>query len=272
MALGKKVVLTLFCFLFLFSFVSAVSPFQQTSEGIGIAIEVPVIETHKYNEDFKFHIHAFNSSDGISLTNESIDCIIHLYSPLDGSHLIEDTMSFDSNGIDFEYEVLGSNFSEVGEYAVLFNCVDTTLGGFFEYSFEVTRTGYILTEPQASIYLAMIFVLFCLFLLLVFGYYKMPSDVRDDDGYVLDVSKLAYLKPVLLGLAWILLTSIMFIVSNISLAYMSTQLIGEFLFGIYVLMLSFNLLIIPLCIIKMIQRITLSKDMLGLIERGVEFK
>ncbi len=63
----------------------------------------------------------------------------------------------------------------------------------------------------------------------------------------------------------------MFIISNIAIAHLSTGLVGSFLFGIFTLMMLSNLVIIPLMIIRMIQRIVLSKDMLGLIERGVKF-
>ena len=139
--IGAAFLLSL-CLLFtFFTLVSAVPPFQQTASGVGVRVEAPVLVTHSQNGDFKFHIHTYNTTDGTRLDNSSISCMIHLYSPLDGSHLIEDTMSFDSNGIDFEYEVLGGNFTEIGQYAVLIDCENTKVGGFIEYGFDVTPAG-----------------------------------------------------------------------------------------------------------------------------------
>ena len=75
-----------------------------------------------------------------------------------------------------------------------------------------------------------------------------------------------------MGGCWILLTSIMFIASNVAVAYLDTGLLGEFLFWIFRFMMLSNLVILPVCIIYMIQRIALSKEMMGLIERGVPFQ
>ena len=56
------------------------------------------------------------------LTNATVDCFLHLYSPNGGGHLVEEMMGFSSNGVDFDLEVLGGNFTELGQYAILFYC------------------------------------------------------------------------------------------------------------------------------------------------------
>lgn len=147
----------------MFSFVSAVSPFiQQTEKGVGILVEVPIKSAIKQGEDWMFHIHIYNATDGTRMTNESANCMFHLYDPLDGGHLIEANMSFDSNGIDFEYTVLGGNFTTVGQYAVLIDCQDTTIGGFFEYPFYVTLSGEESQIVQSIPYSAFLLFLFIL--------------------------------------------------------------------------------------------------------------
>ncbi len=78
----------------------------------GILIETPIIEFHKINNSFKFHIHAHNSTDGLLLDNTTTNCIIHIYTPEGGGHIMEDDMGFDSNSIEFEYELGGGNLTE----------------------------------------------------------------------------------------------------------------------------------------------------------------
>ena len=100
---------------------------------------------------------------------------------------------------------------------------------------------------------------------------SLPDDTRDDSGIVLDVSKLAYLKFVFQGFIWITLTSIVFIASNIAIAYLDTGMLGSFLFAIYQIMFISNFVILPLLVIRTIQRLIMSKEMIKLIERGVAF-
>lgn len=147
----------------MFNLVSAAPPFIQESDTTtGVIIEAPIKSAIKQGEDWMFHIHAYNATSGVRLTNESVDCMIHLYDPLNGGHLIEDNMSFDANGIDFEYTVLGGNFTTIGQYAVLFDCEDTTIGGFIEYPFYVTLSGEDSQIVQSIPYSAFLLFLFVL--------------------------------------------------------------------------------------------------------------
>jgi len=139
-------------------------------------------------------------------------------------------------------------------------------------TFEVTITGRKVTSGQATLYLIMTMFLLFIFGLVMWGWLSIHENTKDDEGYILEISKLAYFKPILLGFAWILLCAITFIAANISIAYLDTGLMGAFLFVIWQIMMLSNLVILPLCIIRMIQKAVLGKEMLGLIERGVEFK
>lgn len=135
-------------FLLMISFSVAQPQFQTSaSSSKSIIIEMPVVENQKLNTNFTYHLHAHNSSDGKLLPYSVIDyCTIHMYNPSDGRHLIQDNMSQNGNGFDWEYLVLGGNFSEANKhYAVYTYCeVNSSiesLGGFFEFSFEVTNEG-----------------------------------------------------------------------------------------------------------------------------------
>jgi len=241
----------------------------------GIIVNTLVYDVVKLNKDMVVYMTPYEIS-GKTLDNESVVCRLGIVSP-DGARLYLIT---DADG-DFDYisdgdiwvaTIPGTFLNETGTYLLNWDCQQTLRGGYFNSYVEVTTSGESLTEGEAIVYSTMVVFLISFFIFMLFIYYKIPDHSRDDDGFVLNVSKLAYLKPVMLGLCWILLTSVMFIIANISIGYLDSIMVGTFLFTIFQLMAWSNLIIIPLAIIFMIQRIVMSKEMLGLIERGVEFK
>lgn len=279
--MGKKIILALM-FLFLFSFVAGqeLEVLKHESQGtayfIGDGFTVNVLHPEMLQIGENFYIYmSFYDKNGKLQDKDDAECLIGILSPkLDRVVLYEEqNMTFIYNNSIFIVEVDGSFINESGYYSYNFNCDDGTgtVGGYSKGILRATHSGLSLDTSGAIIYLLMTFFLMFIMGLLLWGYFLIPNDTRDDDGFVLEVSKLKYIKPVLLGLAWIMFCSITFIVANISIAYLDAELIGSFLFGIWQIMMLSNLVILPLCIIRMIQRIVLGKEMLGLIERGVKF-
>ncbi len=113
----------------------------------GIQLEVPIISEHQFNKNFGFKVHAHNATDGTLLAdNTTMFCILHLYRHSDGKQIIELNMTLaPTNRIDFELEILAGNFTELGQYSVLFYCEDSgggnPIGGFLEHPFDVTADG-----------------------------------------------------------------------------------------------------------------------------------
>ena len=267
--MGKKVILGLLCMMFLFSFVSAVPPVTTEFVGNeGLNIQANIYNSYKINTEAEVHIHVFNITNGAILENDTVTCDVELTNSM-GVVLLESVPTV--HGDHFLMTRNDSIITEPGIYSVTIVCTTDGIAGIKTHFFEATITGAILTTSQAIIYLISFSFLIFIFGLLMFAFFQIPIDTKDDEGFVINVSKLEYLRPIIKGLAWITLTSIVFIISNITIAYLSTGLMGSFLFLIFQLMMWSNLVIIPLMIIRMIQRITLSKDMLGLIERGVQF-
>ena len=95
---------TIFLFLFLLSsfFISLVSaqpPFQEASGAIGLDIRFPQVDVVKQNNDVNYHIHVYNKSNGLLVTNTTISCLVHLYDST-GDHVLISDMGFDENGVD----------------------------------------------------------------------------------------------------------------------------------------------------------------------------
>ena len=127
------------------------------------------------------------------------------------------------------------------------------------------------TTADAILYSTLLMFLIFMLGLLMLGYYKIPGDARGDDGDIIALSKTAFLKPVLLGGSWIMLTSIVFIAANIAISELTTGIFGSFLFLVYQIMFYSNFILLPLSIIIMIRKLVLSKEMTSMIERGVRF-
>lgn len=171
-----KKLIFFFVVLLSLTFVLAQPAFQQTiALDKGIQIESPITEVHKINTDFLFHIHAHNLTDGSLLTNATTTCNIHIFRPSDGDHIVEVDMIFSINGLDFDKEVGGGNFTEIGQYSVLFNCeIPNQIGGFFGYNFDVTATGVTLSLWDSLV--RMFLIIF--FVILLVGTYHIVATIN----------------------------------------------------------------------------------------------
>lgn len=163
-----SLILGIFIILSVFPLVNAQPPFESIDPPSGLAIEVPVIEPHELNTDFDFHVHVHNASTGYPLysSNGDEECFIHLYNTTGGSHIVEAEMEVcPDNGIDYEYEVTGGNFSIPGQYAVVIWCNNSFQGDFLEFPFyvqteeEIQANNSGLTTPHSILYLIFFLIL-----------------------------------------------------------------------------------------------------------------
>ncbi len=135
----------LFIFLFLLvlaPFISAVPPTQtNVNINVGYTLEVTHVDFQENGEDHEYNVHLFNISDGLPLTNATIQCDFHLFDH-DGFHILDEVpMDFDEVNGHWDYLVLGNNFTRNGVFSTLISCNSTVLGGFIFSEFEVTQDG-----------------------------------------------------------------------------------------------------------------------------------
>lgn len=189
--------------LFLINIISAAQPTVVIPAAKdGIFIEHPFIETIKSNTDYKFHFHIFNSTTGLPYLNSSlITCIFHLYNP-HGSHVLKVNKVSSDDIYDWEQLAAGGNFTELGQYAFVFQCNSSYVGGIYENSFFVTPTG--LSQTPAQGLGSMSFIMIMLGLTVLIGYL----------GFRLSESKMLWV----LGTFFIFL-SLLFVVYDVFLGY-----------------------------------------------------
>lgn len=161
--------------------------------------------------------------------------------------------------------------NETGKY--IFYYCDENLKNCEEDYFKVTYFGREITTPQAIIQGLLFFVLMFLFVVNVYGIGILPSkNEKDEDGKIISINQLKYLKLVFIGTAWILLMALMFISSNIGFAFLQNKIIGNFFFVVWQIMMRVTLPAIAIISVYFIAFVIQDKRSRKLIERGVGFK
>ena len=147
----KKKIFFFFLFLLvLLPIISAVKPEPQIISN-GCEIRLPQATTLKQNQDIKFHTHVINTTIGASnfLTNDTTNCFVHLYNH--SGHTFQGNMSWDSNGLEWELNISGANFSQIGEFAFYIQCQAPDVICADSGSFIVTESGFDINEGHATL-------------------------------------------------------------------------------------------------------------------------
>ena len=160
---------TIICFLFMIILstgVFAASPFvQESPSGSSWTIVNPKIEQYKLGTGAAhYHFHVYNSTGFIvtNATDGGTGCFIHVYDST-GSHIVEEDLIFDSNGIDFFYNATGTAVTKEGKYSYIVQCNSSAHSGFLSTSIEVVRDNTI--DPEKAKALIFAIALFALILL-----------------------------------------------------------------------------------------------------------
>jgi len=171
------------------------------------------------------------------------------------------------DGVSFEYEFTGT--SELGVYLVEGICGTDV----WTCDFEVTGIGDELTTARSILFLGLIFILLVLFVMILVFVPMLPSqDFKTDEKNIIDINWLKYLRPVLWGIAYNLLVAIVFLTSNVALAYLPNDMFGNFLFMLFKIMFILNLPIIVIWFLYTFKKIFDDREVKRMLERGVELE
>lgn len=268
----KKIILFITLSIILFNLVSAVPPFQFGSEVItkGLVIESPVYSTLKNSEDFHYNFHVFNATSGKLMDNTTTTCYFHLYDSTGDVIFSIYNVGMNGNEHTFSVTILGTNFTENTKGGFLTHCNTSDVGGFVSGGFYVTPTGFQLDEARAIFYMGMFGILIFIFIINLIIIPLLPSENnKDEEGVLMSINHLKYLRPILYVTAYLFLMSIIFVGSNLSLAYLGTTLLGNLLFKIFYIMMAFALPMVFIWFIYIFYSIFQDKKMKQYIERGI---
>ncbi len=241
--------------LFLISSVSAQQPSDTQTNiniNIGLQIEFTQVNFLKNGKSHLFNAHVFNISTGERVSNSTTDCTFHLFDNL-GEHQIDQVpMTYSSEGLDWDYNVTGNNFTRNGDYSFLVVCNSSNIGGFLSKGIVITQTGEELLIQESILYIFLsIFVMF-LFLLSLFLTFKTPySHTTNETGEIIKLARLKYVKLGLIMLDYILMVWVLNTLIGISENFLTLTLFAGFVgflfqtlnnlalpFGVFIIVLS----------------------------------
>lgn len=214
MLVGNTNKLILFVMLILLSsFIYAQPPITTVFEGTeGYQIETPAFTYLEQGADHTFNFHLFNLSNGVPIYNDvlinSTSCDLHLYNNNGQTIYLKENITENYNLYDWEVEIGGNNFTEVGKYSTIFQCYDNTsnLGGFIEFGFEVTPNGQESTTSNGILYSSLLMILLVFFTASTIGAFKIDGkNEYDVGGKIMTVNFNKYYKMGLFFLSYLLL-------------------------------------------------------------------
>lgn len=230
--MGKKIILTFVFLLFLFPLISGAPSFQQSTIA-DLQIEYSKIDIIQANQTHNFHFQVSNKTD--FLDNSTTQCGFVLTNP-NGFVQFEDvSIDFLAGTLNqFEINITENNFTKPGEYSYYIQCNTSSQSGFSSIPIKVTYSGIDFTTAQSVSYTGLFAIMIFIFLINFFGLGLLPGDnKRDEEGKLMQISYLKYIRSVLWLVQWALLVGILFVASNIAFIYLQEQLVAQFFFVLF---------------------------------------
>lgn len=202
----------------------------------------------------------FSQGSNISLIQTCSSCS---YNNLTVIKFPNDTLAtFNSvmtqNGSTYNYTLSSDYTGLTGEY--LINGIGDLEGTdtIWSYTLKVTYSGKELSASSATFYIVLFSIFIFLFLMTIFFINKLPGmNARDEEGKIIQISRLKYLRACLWFFLWGLIVSLLYIVSNLSFAYLEDALVANFFFVLF--RISFGLTL-PLVVVWFIWIFVKIKD------------
>lgn len=268
----KKLILLIFALLLVLPMVIAVPPtdtITNVNVETGITVVSPLINTIKQNEDLHFYVHAFNISNGIKLSNDTTSCSMHIHDNT-MEKIFDSEMEVSDHG-SWKLTIDKGNFTRLGEYAFAIQCNNSYHEGFRRSRVFVTKTGNAFTTEKSIIYVGLLGILILLLITSVLAIHFIPDkDIFDDENKLISINHLKYLRLPMGMISWFLLLGILFVSSNIALAFLDVTLIGDLLFSIFKIMMLLSYPMVILVFIYLIYRVLDDKRLKKFYERGFD--
>jgi len=136
--------------------------------------------------------------------------------------------------------------------------------------FEVTYNGNELKQPQSTMYISLFLFLIFIFIITILGIKQLPSsNEKDEEGKILSVSYLKYLRPIGWFFLWMLFIAMLFLSSNIAFAFLGEQLFANILFVLFRICFGLTPLIVVVWIIWIYRQMFHDKQMQKMLNRGI---
>src|SRR3990167_3235627 len=214
----------------------------------------------------------FKSNTDINLYQICSNCtynnITSVLSPT-AAILVKD-IEMTRNGFNYNYTLRANATYALGTYSV------TGIGDLdqvptaWSYTFEVTGTGFDLTTQSSIIYVVIFIIIFFVFILNIFFINKLPaSNTKDEEGRILSISYLKYLRFTLWFVEWMLFIGITYLASNLAFAYLGEQMFAKALYMIFQISFALTPVILIVWICWIFAKMFHDKQFQRMLNRGI---
>jgi len=213
----------------------------------------------------------FKQNDCINISQTCATCTyvnISSVSSNTNSNLISNVEMIDFGSGEWRYEFC--NTSVAGRYDVKGIGDVSGVDSSFAVYFDITYKGYTISSSQATLYAILLFVLIFVFIITILGINQLPSgNTQDEEGKILSISYLKYLRPVGWFFLYFLFIAILYISSNVAFAFLTGQLFAQILFTLFKVCFALAPVIVVVWIIWIYRQMFHDKQMQDMLNRGM---
>ena len=225
------------------------------------------------NKDLTLYLTPYEVS-GKTLDNSTTECRVGIVNH-QGSRLylvLQENFTVIGDDDIFTVTIPGEFLNETGDYLVNIDCQAVNKGGYFNWIITVTHTGEELNLPITFSYFFSCLMLFLFCLPILYITINLPSnDTMNEDGEIISINQLKHLRPILYTLMWCLHLAILFIISNYTLMYLNYNLLGNFFFMLFQVMLWTTIICVPIYFVWIIYKLYVDGIKKQLLDRGVGY-
>lgn len=216
-------------------------------------------------------IGTFKQGDAVTLPQLCATCtsnnITILLAP-NGTTLIEN-QQMTKSGSWYNYTLDGTYTSSIGTYSV--NGIGDLDGTntVWAYTFTITNTGSQFDTGKSILYAVLIGLFILIFIGGTITVKHLPSsNTKDDEGRILSINKLKYLRPAIYFILWILFIAILFLAQNVAYAYLGESMFSNVLFVLFRICLGLSPLIMIVWVIHFFVKFFEDKKFQKMLNRG----
>ena len=143
-----------------------------------------------------------------------------------------------------------------------------TNNGFTD-SFDVNYGGSTITSGQGVLYFSFFVIFLFFFVVVIFGINQLPaSNTTDEEGKILSISRLKYLRTVGWLFEYFLVIALLFLSSNLAFTYLNEELFAQILFTFYQISFGASPIVVIVMMIWIFVQMFHDKQMQNLLNRG----
>lgn len=241
------IIISIFLIFFL-PFVSSVPPTSTVILDRGVDIVHPETQLLQYGKDLEINFWTYNSSNGLTLTNSSLNCTVYIIDD-EGINYFRFSNQAGANAlitygkgsplcVNCWTMTLPKENLSIGIYSYKIKCQGTNEGGYFTGFFEVTQNGEDLTTAKAVLYSMLSLVIFLIFVIsLYFSVSLNYKNNRNEKGQVTKIEYGKYFKVGLILISYSLFLWFLNILVAVSDNFVNLDIFYGLISGLYLVLL-----------------------------------